>query len=238
MHASWSSPAYGSFGGRKMIVWGGGDGFAYGFDPKPVIDEKEGLAVLKELWRHDCNPANYRKNDAGEPIKYATAKGPSEVIGTAVVAGERAYVVIGQDPEHGDGIGMMSCFELRPGEKAATTRWTFTDIGRSISTPSVAGGLVFINEYDGDLHCLDADTGKQYWVHETLSRVWSSSLVADGKVFLTTEDGEMHILEAGREKKVLGTVSFNGSIYSSPVVANDVLYVGTMTHLYAIGTGK
>ena len=100
----------------------------------------------------------------------------------------------------------------------------------------MANGLVFQAEYDGDLHCLDAKTGKPYWVYPTASRIWASTLVADGKVFLTTEDGEMHILEAGKEKKVLATVEFGGAIYGSPVVANNVLYVASMTHLFAIGT--
>jgi hypothetical protein len=34
---------------------------------------------------------------------------------------------------------------------------------------------------------------------------------------------------------MLGTAEFEAPIYSSPVVANDVLYIATMTHLYAIG---
>ena len=36
LHASWSSPAYGKIGGKNAIVWGGGDGFTYAFDPKTV----------------------------------------------------------------------------------------------------------------------------------------------------------------------------------------------------------
>jgi len=156
------------------------------------------------------------------------------VIGTTVVADGRAYAVIGQDPEHGDGVGRFTCLEGTG--SGVKERWTFDDLGRSISTPSVSDGLVFIAEYDGDLHCIDAVSGKHYWKHETLSRVWSSTLVADGKVFLTTEDGEMHMLAATKEKKELGTVDFGGQVYSSPIVANGVLYVGTMTHLYAIGT--
>jgi outer membrane protein assembly factor BamB len=61
-------------------------------------------------------------------------------------------------------------------------------------------------------------------------------LVADGKVFLPTEDGDLHILAATKEKKPLGTANFGAPIYSSPILANNVLYVATMTHLYAIGT--
>ncbi len=231
LHASWSSPAITRANGRDVLVWGGGDGFAYGFDPKPVMNEEEGLEVLKELWRYDCNPSEYREKD-GEPVKYATYRGPSEVIGTPVVADGLAYFVIGQDPEHGDGVGMLSCIDPATGK----AKWTYKEIGRSISTPSIKDGLIFIAEYDGDLHCLDAKTGEPHWVHETQSRIWGSTIVADGKVFLPTEDGDLHILAASKEKKPLAAVNFGAPIYSSPVVANDVLYVATMTHLYAIGT--
>ncbi len=232
LHASWSSPAFGKLSGKNRIVWGGGDGFAYAFEPKPTFDKEEDLDVLKEVWSYDANPPEYRKKPDGEPIKYATFKGPSEIIGTTVVYEDHVYAVTGQDPEHGDGIGILTCLDAN-GQPV----WTFKDIGRSISTCSIHDGLLYQAEYDGDLHCIDIKTGKQLWVHETQSRIWGSTLVADGKVFLPTEDGEVHILAAGREKKELGLYSFDAPIYSSPIVANDVLYIATMTHLYAIKTG-
>jgi outer membrane protein assembly factor BamB len=239
LHASWSSPAYGKAGAKDIIVWGGGDGWAYAYDPEPVFDEEEDLDILKELWRFDCNPPNYRMKD-GEPIKYATFRGPSEVIATTVIHDGKVYAVIGQDPEHGDGLGMLTCID--PTKSGDITKdgeiWRFGDVGRSISTPSIAGGLIFQAEYDGDLHCLDAATGEHHWKYETLSRIWGSTLVADGKVYLPTEDGELHIFAADKELKKLGTGSFEASIYSSPVVANDVLYIATMTHLFAIGSSK
>jgi outer membrane protein assembly factor BamB len=232
LHASWSSPAYGKAGDRNLIVWGGGDGFAYAYEPKPVYDKDEDLSVLKEVWRYDCNPKSYRFNDEGEPIKYATYKGASEVIGTTVINDGKVFAIIGQDPEHGDGVGRLNCIDAATGKAL----WTFDEIGRSISTVSVADGLVYAAEYDGEIHCLDAATGKQLWKHETYSRVWGSTLVADGKLFLPTEVGDLHILATDKEHKVLATVNFGAPIYSSPIVANDVLYIATMTHLYAIGT--
>jgi len=243
LHASWSSPAIGKVKDKDMLVWGGGDGFAYGFNPIPVMDEDEGVAILKELWRYDGNPPHFRHKADGSPIKYATFKGPNEIIGTTVINDGLVYIVTGQDPEHGDGVGMLSCIDPSgTGDLSGKAVWTYdygdgSGIGRSISTPSITDdGLVICAEYDGDIHCVDAKTGKAYWVHETGSRVWASTLVADGKVFLGTEDGEVVILGATREKKHLGTIELHAPIYSSAVVANDTVYVATQTHLYAIGT--
>ena len=234
LHACWSSASLANANGKPLVVWGGGDGLCYGFDLEPVKD-KDGTPILKELFRYEANAPEYRKKN-GEPLKYATHDGPSEIIATVVVDNGRAFMVIGQDPEHGDGVGMMSCLDVsKTGDISGKPIWVNKNIGRSISTPSVVGDLVFQAEYDGDIHCIDAKTGKDIWVHQTNSRIWSSTLVADGKLYCGTEDGELVILSASREKKLIGKPEFYTPIYCSPVVANDTLFVATHTHLFAVG---
>jgi hypothetical protein len=45
------------------------------------------------------------------------------------------------------------------------------------------------------------------------------------------------IFAASREKKVLATVDFKRPISATPIAANGVLYVATMTQLYALREG-
>lgn len=228
LHCNWSSPTHGRAGEQDVLVWGGGDGFVYGFDPVPVKDE-DGFGVLKELWKTDLNPPHYRHDADGNPIKYATHDGPSEVISTAVVHDGLVYVGIGQDPEHGTGRGAFSCVELATGRIV----WRYADIDRTISTASVHDGLVYVADYAGKVHCLDAKSGDVKWVHDTKAHIWGSTLVADGKVLIGNEDGYLTILAAGPEAKLLAEIEFPAPIYSSPIVANGVLYVATQSHLYA-----
>ena len=234
MHCNWSSPAFGKAGGRDILVFGAGDGRTYGFDPKPVWNEDEELNVLKELWRVDCNAPHYRADKDGKRVKYATPPGPSEVIGTPVLHEGKVYVTIGQDPEHGEGVGMLTCIDAVTGKAV----WRFDKIRRSISTPSVAGELVYIADYSGRVFCVDAKTGAQQWMHDTLGHIWGSTLVADGKVYLGNEDGILSVFATGREKNMLHEIELDNAIYSSPVVANGVLYIGTQSHLYAIAHTK
>ncbi len=233
-HCNWSSPAYAKVGDQEMVVFGGGDGVTYGFDPAPV-DGPDGVKVLKELWRFDCIPESYKKKN-GKLIKYTAPEGPSEVIATPVVHKNRVYVAIGQDPEHGDGIGYLSCFDIsKTGDITKSGKiWGYDKITRSISTVSIANDLVFVSDYAGNIHCLDAETGKLYWMHNSGSHIWGSTLVADGKVYVGNEDGDFLIFAATKEKKLLNTVAFPGPVYSTPVAANGTLYVATPTHLYAI----
>ncbi|MCB1126890.1 MAG: PQQ-binding-like beta-propeller repeat protein [Verrucomicrobiae bacterium] len=241
-HCNWSSPAYDVIAGRPTIVFGAGDGFCYGFDINPVKGDDD-LMVLKELWRYDCVPDKYKTRD-GKPIKYPSADGPSEIIATPVLYQNRVYVSIGQDPEHGEGVGNLTCIDATgSGDITRTGKvWNFDGIKRSLSTVSIdpQSGLLFTADYSGYVYCLNADTGELYWRYDMLAHLWGSTLVADGKVYLGDEDGDFVILPARKDfdpdqDKPLLEVMFPTSIYSSPVIANGVLYVATHTHLYAIG---
>src|SRR4051794_7071055 len=77
-HGQWSSPSAGVVNGKQLVFFGGGDGYCYAFDAKPV---KEGdTDYLKKVWWFDCNPPEYKKQDAAH--KYPAAEGPSEVNAT------------------------------------------------------------------------------------------------------------------------------------------------------------
>ena len=80
---------------------------------------------------------------------------------------------------------------------------------------------------------LDAETGKPYWVHDMKAHMWGSTLVADGKVYVGDEDGDLVVLAVSKEKKVLSEVNLGAPVYSTPVVANGVIYIASNTHLFA-----
>ncbi|MEY5011977.1 MAG: hypothetical protein RLZZ253_3116, partial [Verrucomicrobiota bacterium] len=154
----------------------------------------------------------------------------------------RVYVAIGQDPEHGEGVGRLVCVDPK-GKKGDITKtglvWDYKAIHRSISTVSIdpETGLLFIADFSGFVHCLDADTGKVYWVHDMQAHMWGSTFVVDGKVFCGDEDGDFVCFASSKEKKVLSEVNMGAPIYSTPIVANGAMYVGTQTHLYVIAEG-
>lgn len=232
MHCNWSSPGYGEIAGKKTVVFGAGDGWCYGFGTEGKEDA-DGFKILPEMWKVDVCPKEYRFDEKGEKIKYATYPGPSEVISSPVIYNNKVYAVIGQDPEHGEGVGAITCIDPSKGSEEKAVVWQFKGLGRTISSPSIKDGLLYIADYSGKIYCLDAETGALYWEHDTLSHIWGSTLLVDGKVFLGNEDGELIILKAGKEKEVLGAVEFPAPIYSTPVVANGTLYIMTQTHLYA-----
>ncbi len=177
-------------------------------------------APLKCVWSCDCNPPQYRFRD-GKPIDYWSGNvqtsdsnkddgrfvGPSEIIATPVFYKNRVYVAIGQDPTHGRGRGMLTCIDAtRTGDVSKTGKvWTFDRLDRSLSTVSIADGLLYIADLPGRLYCLDAESGKCYWVHDTKQQVWGSTLVADGKIYLGTRKA-LWVFKAGKEDRVLDQI--------------------------------
>lgn len=242
LHGQWSSAALGTVAGRRLIFYGGGDGLCYAFEALASRPEKP--VKLKTAWWYDCIPEEYKSCGDWDPVSYfclgdkrtkeslnkndGTFVGMSEIIATPVLYRNRIYVAIGRDPEHGRGRGALHCIDAtRSGDITRAGRlWTYQGLDRTLSTVSIADGLVYICDVGGRLHCLDAETGQCYWVFETNSAIWGSTLVADGKVYLPTPRG-LFVLAAGKEKKVLSQVNVGATLYATPVAANGTLYIAS-----------
>jgi outer membrane protein assembly factor BamB len=230
-HGQWSSPSTAKVNSHDQIFFGGGDGVCYAFDANPV---KEGdTSYLKKVWWYDCNPAERKK------VKYPDAEGPSEINSTPVFWKNRIYTAVGQDPEHGEGVGILTCIDAtKTGDITGTGKvWSYDKIHRSISTVSITPeGLLFVADFSGYLHCLDAETGNLYWTHDLKAHVWGSTLVADGKVYVGDEDGDLAVFAASKEKKLLSETNLGAPVYSTPVAADGVIYIASNSHLFAFSS--
>jgi len=218
LRGQWSSPALGLIDGVQQVFFAGGDGWIYGFNAR----------TGEKLWRFDLNP-----KDAAWP------KTRNYGVSTPVFSGGKVFMSVGQDPDSGNGIGHTYCIDpARRGDITETGRvWQYDKISRSISTAAVADGLVFISDLKGFLHCLDAKTGKPYWTYDMMAPVWGSPLAADGKVYLGDQDGDVAVFKAAAEMKKISEIDMGGSVYSTPVPANGVLYIMTSSELYAVAAG-
>ena len=217
----WGSPGYGTVAGQPQVIFPGGDGWLYSFEP----------ATGKLLWRFNCK-AHEKIAAGGEP------ETSFNLVAAPTVAGDRVFVAIGE-PEAGTGPGALRCIDARQrGDVTKTAElWRIdgNDFNDSLSTVAVHDGLLFAADAPGFLHCLEADTGKQLWSHDHLANIWGSPLVAEGKVYVQTGEGVVHIFEAGREKKLLAKIGTLPDVaHGTPVAANGVLYITGQNKLYAL----
>jgi len=218
LHGQWSTPAVGDIGGVRQVVHAQGDGWVRGFEAK----------TGKKLWEFDTNP-----KDAVWP------KTRNEVISTPVIVDNVVYIANGQDPEHGEGVGHAYAIDAtKRGDITETGRiWHFDKIRRSISTAAVKDGLVYMADFSGFLHCLDAKTGVPYWTHDMFAAMWGSPIIIGDKVYLGDEDGDITILQHGKALKVVNEVNMGSSVYATAVPANGSLYIMNRNQLWAIAEG-
>jgi outer membrane protein assembly factor BamB len=282
-HGQWSSPAYGVIDGQAQVIFGGGDGYIYSFDPAGENGKS------KMLWKFDANPKTAKLELMGKGTR-------NDIISTPVIYDNKVYVATGQDPEHGEGVGTLWCIDptkrgdvskelafnasdpknpiphkrvqavvekegdfARANPNSAVV-WEYTvddrdgdkDIAfeeqfhRSIGTVAIKDDVLYIADFSGLFHCVNAQTGKVNWVYDMLSAAWGSPLIVEDKVYIGDEDGEVSVFkhsadpseamkeEDGEMVPLYGTRNMGASVYGTPVVAGNVLYIGNQTHLFAI----
>jgi outer membrane protein assembly factor BamB len=225
LHGQWSNPSYGVIKGRPQVIFAGGDGWLYSFEPK--------TGTL--LWKFDCNP-----KDAVYKIGGAATR--NNIIGTPVVWDDHVYIGVGEDPEHGEGIGHLWAIDgSMEGDvtgKAVLWHRGGEDFHRTISTVAIADGILYAADLSGHLYALDAKTGQHFWTYDAFAAIWGSPFVADGKVYLGDEDGDIAVLRAGKKKEVLAEINMGGSVYTTPAAKDGVLYITSRSKLWAIAEGK
>ncbi|TWT47407.1 outer membrane protein assembly factor BamB family protein [Botrimarina hoheduenensis] len=291
LHGQWSSPACGELPGADgapvmQAIFGGGDGWVYSFD---VNGDGEGGAKL--LWKFDANPKESKWVLGGRGTR-------NNIIATPVLYEGLVYVAVGQDPEHGEGVGHLWCIDpsgtgdVSPElafnaadpstpiahkriqavvpEEGDLTRpnplsravWHYSEqdlnqdgqidfeetMHRSCGTVAIRDGVLYISDFSGLFHCLDAATGKVHWTYDMFAAAWGSPLIVEGKVYIGDEDGDVAIFrhsadpavamkeDGGERVPYYGEVNMGNSVYSTPIIADNVLYISNRTHLFAIQT--
>jgi outer membrane protein assembly factor BamB len=221
LHGQWSSASAGVVNGKSQAIFPGGDGWVYALEPQ----------TGKVIWQFNCNP----KDSEWELGGYGTK---NNLIATPVFANGRVYIGVGQDPEHGTGVGHLYCIDAGGKGDVTATGMVWhrgnKDFGRTMSTVAVSEGLLYAADLDGMFYCLDADTGKAHWTHDLKSAIWASPMLVDGKIYIGDENKNVNIFEHGKQKKIINTVEMGEPVYTTPSAANGVLYISTKSKLYAI----
>jgi outer membrane protein assembly factor BamB len=97
------------------------------------------------------------------------------------------------------------------------------------SSAAVVDGVIYVGCRDSNLYALEAATGKEKWkFFNELSWVITSPAVVQGKVVFATSDSSLfHVADAATGKGLLKQQD-KAYMFSSPVVAGDVVLIGVM----------
>jgi outer membrane protein assembly factor BamB len=244
-HATWSAPALGVVGPMPVIFFCGGNGVVYGFEPletnapsaASLLAERKSVnpAKLKKVFEFDFDPAAPKTEV--HRFNSNRRESPSNIFGMPVFLDGRLYVAGGGDIFWGKNEAWLKAIDVRAlgGGVRTNGAWTYTLDKHVLSTPAVAGDLVFIADCGRKVHCIERTTGNAVWTHDIKGEVWASPYVADDKVYLGTRSGAFYVFAVSREKSVLFEHDFRVPISATTTAANGVLYIATMSRLYAIG---
>ena len=272
LHGQWSSPAYSVLGGQPQVMFAGGDAWLYSFVGNAGDDGK-----AKLLWKFDANPKESKYILGGRGTR-------NEIIGTPVVYDNKVYLAVGQDPEHGEGIGHLWCIDptksgdisaelafnvkdlehpiphrrlqavikeegevARPNPNSAVV-WHYSEqdqngdgkfdfeetMHRTCGTVAIKNDILIIPDFSGLVHCLDAKSGKVHWTHDLFAATWGSALIVEDKVYVGDEEGKITIFRLSPKKEVINEIDMANAVYSTPVVANNVLYIANKSYVFAI----
>lgn len=259
IEGQWSNPVWAEVNGKPQVIFPGGDCVLYSFEPD------SGKLLWKFNCSIASEAAAAKKIDKTPSYIVATPVVHEEklYIGTGVYPGHHDPAKVGHfwcidlvkatanaaKNKDLDVSPVKENLDPKAAEnKDSALAWHYggklkdpPKFGRSVvfggtaSTAAVQGGLVYISEEAGFLHCLDASTGQKYWEHDLLTSVSASPFWVDNKVFMGTDDGEVLIFEHGKQKNLLATVEMDRGIQSPPVIANGTLFVVDAMKVYAIG---
>ena len=115
------------------------------------------------------------------------------------------------------------------------------EMHRSCGTVAIKDDVLYVADFSGLVHCLDANGSHDgqpilHFTYDMLAQSWGSPLIADGHVYVGDEDGDVCVFEFGaKNAEPIEEINMGSSVYSTPVAANDTIFISTKDKLFAIG---
>ena len=204
----WATPLVVEHDGRKQVIMNG-QNFARSYD----------LETGEEIWR--CSGQTVRP------------------IGTPVA--DKGLVFVGSGFQG----SYMGAFRLDgKGDIKGTEHvvWEFDRNERmmtDMASPLLSSGRIYFHKAkDAMLSCVDAATGKPYYMAERIpglnGQAYASPVAAGGYIYLTSIDGTTAVIRDSPELSVVATNSLGEFIGGTPAPVDNELFIRSQEHLFCI----
>jgi outer membrane protein assembly factor BamB len=108
---------------------------------------------------------------------------------------------------------------------------------RTCGTVAIKDDLLFVADFSGVFHCLDAKNGKAHWTYDMFAASWASPLIVQDRVYISDEDGDIAIFKVSKEINKIAEINMESAVYTTPLAANKTLFIANRNRLYAIENG-
>ncbi len=223
LHGQWSSPSYAVLGGVPQVIFGAGDGYVYGFKGTA----EKGQAHPELLWKFDANPKESKYVLGGQSDR-------NHIIGTPVIYKGLVYVGVGEDPEHGEGIGHYYCIDpTKRGDVSPELAFNIKDLKHPI--PHRRNQAVIKDE--GEVakpnpnsaavwHYAKFDLNKNGKIdfEEIMHRTCGSATIKNDLLYIGDFSGVLHCLSAKTGQPLWG-YDMLSACWASALIVEDKVYI-------------
>lgn len=221
LHGQWASPAFAVLGGVPQAIFPGGDGRLYSFRAETSTTGKPEL-----LWKFDCNPKETVWKNGGRGDR-------NSLVASPVVADGLVYIVSGEDPDAGEGRGILWCID--PTRRGDVSPELVVD---RQGQPVPPRRLVALDRQAGE-QLLPNPNSAERWHYGSakpsesrkkdsgpiLHRSLSLAAISEGLLVLPDRTGLVHCLDA-QTGKLHWTHDLLSAVWGSPLVADGRVYLG------------
>jgi len=229
LHGQWSSPAVAEIDGVPQALFAGGDGWLYSYAADRGTDGEPNV-----LWKFDCNPKESKWILGGEGTR-------NNLIATPVVYDGLVYIAVGQDPEHGEGLGHLWCINpTKRGDISAQLAMKVEDgkrvpIGpkRIQAVEPEKGDVAVDNPNSGVVwhySMYDQDEDGEIDFEEEMHRSCGTVAIKDNVLYVSDFSGMLHCLDAKGKGDGQPIVHFTYDMFAqswgSPLIADGHVFIG------------
>ena len=200
LHGQWASPAVGIVDGKAQVIFPGGDGWVYAHDAE----------TGDEIWKCDLNPKDTKWELYGKGTR-------NSIISTPVFYENSVIISVGQDPEHGEGVGYMWRIDAtKKGDVSAEVG----EIGTK-GKPNPNAAIIWV--YGGETMKEDAEEGDE--PEAVFRRTMSTAAVYEGMVFNADLSGFVHCVDLASGKRHWEYDMLSG-VWGSPLAVDGKVFLG------------
>ncbi len=210
---SYTSPFIYNDGKTRLLI-------SHGADYTIAYNPTDGA----EVWRKGgLNPQNDPRKKYHRTLRFVAS--PTAIPGLIVIPTAKNGPVVAIRP---DGKGDIS-------NAKSQHVWTRPNNTPDVPCPLIHDGLVYLCRENGNLVCMDARTGQEYYHERThRQRHRASPVFVDGKVICVARDGMISVVQAGKTFKMLAQNNMGDAIAASPAIAGGTMYIRSFGSLWAI----
>ena len=235
LHGQWSSPGFGVLGDQEQVLFAGGDGWLYSFDPKG----ENGKSKL--FWKFDCNPKDSNYQLGGRATR-------NHLIATPVIFDGLVFIAVGEDPEHGEGVGHLWCIDpTKRGDVSPTLVFNSADPSKPIAHKRLRAldadmgdfekenpNSAAVWHYMGNNPQLSRDDEEKLRREgkkvpkgdfaQTMHRTCGTVAIKNGLLFIADFSGLFHCLNV-KTGKAHWTHDMLSASWASPLIVEDRVYI-------------